>query len=188
MEYACEKTETGFVITAKLSCPVGQARCLAVTAASWVRDAVGGEASILWPNHVVLGERRVCAITCRATGDNEIMLTFTPDPGTQDVLPADFAGRVSAAAERDLSGYPDNRAALLQTYCSRCRTVMRFVNVNYRGMPVHGFAFAVDKHGGLMVMTQKSRTVITLYGGEAKLVEQGDVPEELPDLPVMPGI
>ena len=188
MEFICQKKENGFAVTAKLDCPVGQARCLAVTAASWVRDAVGEGASILWPNHVVLGEKRVCAITCRATGNDEIMLTFAPEPAASDVLPGDFAEQVSAAAERDLAGYPDNRAELIQAYCRHCRTVMRFVNVNYRGMPVHGFAFAVDKHGGLMVMTQKSRTVITLYGGEAKIVEQGDVPEEIPDLPAMPGI
>ena len=188
MEYLFQKTGTGFIITAKLSCPVGQARCLAVTAASWVCEAVGDTASILWPNHVVLGEKRVCAITCRATKDNVIMLIFAPASEASDMLPADFAERVSASAERDLSDYPDNRAELIQTFCSRCRTVMKFVNVNYRGMPVHGFAFAVDKHGGLMVMTQRSRTVITLYGGEAKIVEQGDVPEEIPDLPTMPRI
>ena len=187
MEYELHKTENGFAVAAKLDCPVSQARCLAMVCASWVREAVGGEAKILWPNHVVLGERRVCAMTCRATGDNEIMLTFEPDRDALPVSPEDLAERVSAAAERDLAGYPDNRPALIQTYCRHCRTVMHFVDVTYRGVPLYGFAFAVDRHGGLMVMTQNSRTVVTLYGGEAKLAEKGDAPVEFPDLPLMPG-
>lgn len=188
MEYTVQKTENGFAVTAKLDCPVGQARALAVTAASWVREAAGDGAEILWPNHVVRGEERLCAITCRATADDTIMLTFEPADAAGDPVPEDFAERVTAAAVRDLAGYPENRAELIQTYCRSCRTVMKFVNVVYRGMPVYGFAFAVDKHGGLMVMTQKSRTVITLYGGEAQIAEKGDEPVDIPDLPAMPGI
>ena len=187
MEYALQKNERGFVLTARLTCPVNEARCLAMVCASWVRAAVGGEAKILWPNHVQAGERCVCTITCRATGDNEIMLTFEPDHETLSVTPEAFAERVAAEAERDLSGYPDNRAELIQTYCRHCETVMKYVNVIYRGMPMYGFAFAVDKHGGLMVMTQTSRTVVTLYGGEARIVRKDDAPVELPDLPPMPG-
>ena len=188
MEYTVQKTENGFAVTAKLDCPVGQARCLAVTAASWVREAAGGGAEILWPNHVVRGEERLCAITCRATADDIIMLTFSPNAEAAGSLPEDFAEQVVAAAVRDLADYPENRPELIAAYCRHCRTVMKSVNVVYRGMPVYGFAFAVDKHGGLMVMTQKSRTVITLYGGEARIAEKGDEPVEIPDVPAMPGI
>ena len=187
MEYTVQKTESGFSLTAKLDCPVSEARCLAMVCASWVREAVGGEAEILWPNHVVLGEKRVCAITCRATGDDAIRLSFAPDTasfGAEESL----AERVAAAAERDLAGYPDNRPELIQTYCRHCRTVMKFVNVTYRGVPVYGFAFAVDRHGGLMVMTQSSRTVVTLYGGEAVIAGKDDAPVEIPDLPPMPSV
>ena len=187
MKTALQPTENGFVITAELDCSVSQARCLAMVCASWVREAVGGEAKILWPNHVVLGERRVCAVTCRATGDRDIMLTFKPDHEALDIAPEDLAERVASAAQRDLAAYPDNRSELIQTYCRHCRTVMQYVNVTYRGVPLFGFAFAVDRHGGLMVMTQNSRTVVTLYGGEAKIAGKDDAPVEIPDLPPMPG-
>ena len=187
MEYTLQKTENGFVLAARLECPVSEARCLAMVCASWVRAAVGGEAKILWPNHVRVGEKCVCAITCRATGENEIMLTFEPDNEVLSVTLETFAERVAAEAERDLSGYPDNRAELIQAYCRHCATVMQYVNVTYRGVPLYGFAFAVDRHGGLMVMTQSSRTVVTLYGGEAKIVRKDEVPVEIPDFPPMPG-
>ena len=187
MKYSLQITESGFSVAAELDCPVSEARCLAMVCASWVREAVGGEAKILWPNHVTLGERRVCTVTCRAVGGNEIMLTFEPDREALSIPREIFAERVSAAAERDLAGYPGNRAELIQAYCRHCRTVMQYVNVTYRGVPLYGFAFAVDRHGGLMVMTQSSRTVVTLYGGEAKIVRKEDAPVETPDLPPMPG-
>ncbi len=183
---SCEVTEDGFALRAALACPMGEARCLAVAAASWVREAVGGGAGILWPNHVVLDGRRVCAITCRASGD-EIIFSFRPAPEAVPLAPEVFLARVLEAAGRDLADYPSNRPELMQRYCEHCRTVMKFVNVVYRGMPLYGFAFAVDRHGGLMVMTQESRTVVTLYGGEAEIVKKGEEPESSPDLPVMPG-
>ena len=186
MKYTIEKNENGFSITAALPCPLGEARCLAVAAASWVRDAVGGDAYILWPNHVVLGEARVCAITCRATAAGELVFTFSPTEAMP--LPADeLAARVADAAEKALAGFPGNQPALMQAYCDHCRTVMKFVDVTYRGMPLYGFAFAVDRHGGLMVMTQESHTVVTVYGGEAVIVKKEDAPANVPDLPVMPG-
>ena len=95
--------------------------------------------------------------------------------------------RVVSAAVRDLEWFPENRADLIQAYCEHCRTVMKFVDVTYRGMPLYGFAFAVDRHGGLMVMTQESHTVVTVYGGEAVIVKKEDAPANVPDLPVMPG-
>ncbi len=185
--FMIEDIDGGFALTAALSCPLGQARCLAMTAASWVRDAVGGEAYILWPNHARLGEEDLCAITCRATAENNIMLTFKPKVEVLPVSAEVFMERVVSAAVRDLEGFPENRADLIQAYCEHCRTVMKFVNVTYSGMPLYGFAFAVDKHGGLMVMTQESRTVVTLYGGEAEIVKKREEPDGTPELPNMPG-
>lgn len=187
MSVISERTENRLTITAKLRCPVSRARCLAVTAASWVRDAVGEGAFILWPNRVILGEKPICAITCRATADDEIMLTFEPEAGALPIALDVFEERVTAAAAAAVEGYPENQPALLQAYCEHCRTVMKFVNVTYRGMPLYGFAFAVDKHGGLMVMTQESHTVVTVYGGEAEIVKKGEEPDTAPDLPNMPG-
>ncbi len=158
-----------FTITAPLPCPAGQARCLAVVAALWVRDALGGDAVIHWPNDVLSGGQRVCAVTCRAAGETLLFGYELPLCAVADAekLIADTA---HAAADA-LAGYPDNRPALIQAYCNRCETVMKFVDTVYRGMPTYGFAFAVDKHGGLMVMTQVSRTVVTVYGGKAEIVK-----------------
>ena len=185
--FSCETAEGGFTLAAPLRCPVSEARCLAMVCASWVRAAVGADAAILWPNHVVLDGRRVCAVTCRATAGGTLVFTFRPDPAVLPVPAEDFRAGVLAAAVPALTGYPENRADLLTAYCEHCRTVMKFVHTAYRGMPLYGFAFAVDKHGGLMVMTQESRTVVTLYGGEAEIVRREDGPEETPELPPMPG-
>ena len=174
-----------FRLRAPLTCPVSQARCLAVTAASWVRAALGADTEILWPTHVVRGEARLCGLTCRA-GEGYIAFVFRPEPGAV-TDPAAFREGVLRAAARDLAGYPENQPELLSRYCEHCRTVMKFVRTSYRGVPVYGFAFAVDKHGGLMVMTQESHTVITLYGGEAEIVRGDDVPPTVPDLPKSPG-
>lgn len=181
--YALSEADGGFTLRARLRCPMSQARCLAVTAASWVRGAVDGPAKIQWPNHVVVDEKRVCSIECRASGDN-IMLTFRPIDAGAGILPEDFTERVVAAAVTAIEGYPNNRPALLQEYCEHCVTVMKFVDTTYRGVPVYGFAFAVDKHGGLMVMTQESHTILTLYGGEATVV--GKREQDMPELPPMP--
>lgn len=183
--YAVEAVEGGFRLTAELRCPLNQARSLAVTAALWVRNAIGGDAKIAWPNHVLVDGKRACALECRA-GDGRIMLTFRPDMEVVSAPLETFAENVVSAAADALKDYPENRESLLQAYCEHCVTVMKFVHSTYRGVPLYGFAFAVDKHGGLMVMTQESRTVVTLYGGEVRLAEKGDEPES-PEVPVMPG-
>lgn len=183
--YTVEAADGGFLLTARLRCPLHQARCLAVTAASWVRDAVGGEAEIHWPNHVALNGERVCGIECRAK-DDKIMLTFKPAAQAVPEPFGAFAEKVIRAAVTALEGYPDNQPELLQKYCEHCVTVMKFVDTTYRGVPLYGFAFAVDRHGGLMVMTQESRTVVTLYGGEVRLAKKGEEPET-PAVPAMPG-
>lgn len=184
--YAPERGERSLTVRARLDCQMDQARSLAVTASVWARDAAGGDAFILWPNRVMLGEKQICAVTCRAAGD-VITLIFAPDPEALPVERDVFDERVIRSAAEALAGYPDNRPELLKAYCAHCRTVMKFVNVTYRGMPLYGFAFAVDKHGGLMVMTQESRTVVTLYGGTAEIVSKGEEPDRTPELPVMPG-
>ena len=177
-----EEREDGFSITARPDCAAGEARCLAVAAATWVLEAVGNGAEILWPNHVVLEGRRVCGITCRAS-EGAVVFAFQPELSAVPVSPEAFRTGVLEAASAALESYPANRPELMQRYCEHCLTVMKHVNVTYRGMPVYGFAFAVDRHGGLMVMTQESRTVITLYGGEAEIAEReertGGIPEPL---------
>ena len=93
----------------------------------------------------------------------------------------EIAHALAAAVE----GCPDNLENAAERYCEACVTLMKFVDVTYRGVPVYGFAFAVDRHGGLMVMTQESRTVVTVYSGAAALAQsQLDAPE----MPPAPGV
>lgn len=173
-EFTIEPFEGGFSLACWPDFPLGQARCLAVTAASWVRDALEEGAVIRWPNHVTLAGERVCPLECRATEAGELRFTFRPVPGVDG---ESFRRAVTDAAGEALAGYPENRSALIQRYCEHCDTVMKFVKTVYRGVPVYGFAFAVDKHGGLMIMTQESRTVITVYGGEVTPADRDDGPE-----------
>ncbi len=184
--YTYELAEDGFSLTAPLPCPAEEARCLAVAAASWVREAAGGIGKIHWPNHVVAEEKRICAVRCRAGADGTVTFTFRPDVSALPVPPEGFAAGVCRAAAEALEGYPENRPALITRYCEECATVMQYVRTTYRGVPIFGFAFGVDRHGGLMVMTQESRTVVTIYGGEAEITDKDgglDMPPELPHVP-----
>ena len=164
-------------VCAALPCPAAEAPALAALAALAACEAVGPKAQIKWPNDILLDGRKVCGILCEM---KENCLIFGFGVNVENELPAELtqAGRVNTARgellERItrrladiLSGYPENREALLELYARRCCTLGRMVDVTYRGMPLYGFAFAVDKHGGLMVMTQENRTVVTVYSGEA---------------------
>ena len=175
--------EFRFRITAPLPCPPAQARALPLAAALWLRDAVGGPARIQWPAEVTADGRPAGRVTCRVGADTitfscALMPDAVPDP-------AAAAAAVADAAAETLAGWPDNRPDIIQRYCNACDTVMRFVDTFWRGMPLYGFAFAVDKNGGLMVMTQETRTVLTVYDGPARIAESAEAPP--PDLPVMPG-
>ncbi len=164
-------------VCAALPCPAADAPALAALAALAACEAIDPRAQIKWPNDILLGDRKVCGILCELRGD---ALIFGFGVNVENELPAELtqAGRVETSREallekitrrltEILSGYPENREALLEEYARRCCTLGRMVDVTYRGMPLYGFAFAVDKHGGLMLMTQENRTVVTVYSGEA---------------------
>lgn len=174
-----------FSVSIEPACSPGEARSLAVIAGRFAADAIAPKAVIHWPNHVVLGEARVCKIRCRAR-DNVMVFTFSLDT---DRISADLSVQkdpkvivsdIAAALARAGADCPDGLPKLMQAYCEKCAMLMKFVEVTYRGMPLYGFAFAVDKNGGLMVMTQESHTVVTVYSGEAKLAQRE------PDMPEMP--
>lgn len=158
-----------------------QRRSLGAAAASCLCNAVGGGAYILWPGDIMLGDTLAARVTYTLRED-DVLLVFDADAAhAAPTLEAD----VTAALAERAAGFPENNAALIQEYCDRCRTLMKFVDTTYRGMPVYGFAFAVDKFGGLMVMTQESRTVVTIYSGRAELAK--DEPQQ-PDVPLMPRV
>ena len=158
-----------------------QWRSLGAAAAVCLRDAVGEGSSILWPGDILSGEETVASVVCTLR-QNDVLLSFDVDAAhASDTLETEVRAALTARAE----GFPDNNAEIIQEYCNSCKTLMKFVDTTYRGMPVYGFAFAVDKFGGLMVMTQESRTVVTVYSGRAELAK--DEPQQ-PDVPLMPRV
>lgn len=162
---------------APLPCPPSEAPALAALAALSACEAVGGDAQIKWPNDIMSTNKKVCGILCEM---REGCLIFGFGVNVENELPEELteAGRVETTREallerithrmaEILAAYPENRETLMDVYAKKCCTLGRPVNVTYRGLPLYGYAFAVDKHGGLMVMTQESRTVVTVYSGEA---------------------
>lgn len=162
---------------AHLPCEASEAPALAALAALAACEAVDERAQIKWPNDIMLTDKKVAGILCEM---RDGCLIFGFGVNVENELPPELteAGRVSAAREsiltklthrmaEILAAYPENREALMALYAHKCCTLGRMVDVTYRGMPLYGFAFAVDKHGGLMVMTQESRTAVTIYSGEA---------------------
>lgn len=158
-------------------CEMKDAPALAALAALAARDAVGGKAKIKWPNDILAEDKKVCGILSESKNG---LLIFGFGFNLSNELPAELtqAGRIDAEPEMlmqtlmtrfaaIIAGYPENREALLQDYALQCCTLGRMVDVTYRGMPMYGFACGIDKHGGLMVMTQESRTVVMIYSGEA---------------------
>lgn len=161
----------------KPSCEMKDAPALAALAALAAADAIGPKSEIKWPNDIQLAGKKVCGILSES---REGVLVFGFGINVNNPLPEELtqAGHVDGEAQDILqrlidrmSGivaeYPGNREELLQQYALRCCTLGRMVDVTYRGMPLYGFACGIDKHGGLMVMTQENRTVVMIYSGEA---------------------
>ena len=170
-----------FLWTLPAAMPGRDARVLGLTAAVLLCEALGPSAMLLWPGHIECGGRSA-ALVRFGTREGELCVECRWEPDFGDAV--DEAS-VRAAWEALAAGFPENRESLMQRYCSRCRTLMKYVDTVYRGMPVYGFAFAVDKYGGLMVMTQISRTVVTVYDAEAPLAV--DEPQQ-PEIPAMPRV
>lgn len=177
-----------FSVSVKPDCPFSETFTLPVVAAVCARNAIGGKAKIKWPNDILVDDKKVCGILCEA---REGVITLGFGINLKNALPADLpqAGHAKGDAGTLLrtiadslaaavAAYPGNRAEMVQAYCEHCLTLMKHVDVVYRGMPLYGFACAIDKNGGLMVMTQESRTVVTIYSGEATIVprREGDDP------------
>lgn len=175
--FSSEEGGLYFSLCIKPGCPLKEATALPALAALAVRDAIGDSAKIKWPNDILVDGRKVCGILTEARGE---LIVFGFGVNIRNELPEELsqAGRVDMEAQtlleaisermaRIVAEYPENRETLMQDYAFKCCTLGRMVDIVYRGMPMSGFACSVDKHGGLMVMTQESRTVVTIYSGEA---------------------
>lgn len=160
---------------------------LRAAAALCVAKALGGEVKIAWPCDIMSTDEKLGGVLCEAK-DGVLAIGFGLRPqamGTALSPEKVMADTVRAMAEA-AAGWPENQAVLLQDYCDRCVTLMKFVDVTYRGMPLYGFAFAVDRMGGLMVMTQESHTVVTVYSGDAVPAEKRE--GEAPAVPPAPRV
>lgn len=175
------ENEMIFDLTVRTGTDKKQSRSALCAAVVCLRDRICPEAGIFWPAIILHGEERIAEAEWSAQ-DGALQLRFHVD-GTyaSDDLPSILE---SALLEK-LCDFPENNADIIQEYANSCTTIMKYVDTVYRGMPVYGFAFAVDKYGGLMIMTQASRTVITVYSGHADLAV--DEPQQ-PDYPVMPRV
>ena len=178
-----------FAVSLPLACDPRQARSLQNDAGLRARNAVGGKAKIRWLNDVVIGERQVCYIRCSGAEGMFVCsfifdLNALAECGVQADPEALMHDTVEALAA-DAAGYPENAETLLTAYCEHCLMIMKFVDVVYRGMPLYGFCFAIDRQGGLMVMTQETHTVVFIYSGPAALAKSEP---ESPDVPMMPHI
>lgn len=182
------ETTLSMALCAAPRCPVSEARGLRMAAAVCARDAIGGEAKIHWPGEIMSNNKILCRVrfgrgTDRVVFQVELSLSELAAAGIEKT-PDSIMEEISHALAQAVDGCPDNLEAAAQRYCQDCVTLMKFVDVTYRGVPVYGFAFAVDRHGGLMVMTQESRTVVTVYSGAATLAQSEP---ESPELPAPPG-
>ena len=181
-----------FSVALPLVCDPKQARSLQNDAGLRARNAIGGKTKIRWLNDVVIGEKQVCYIRCAAKNGVFVcsfifdmqVITELAENGEQTDAENILQSVVSAMAE-DAAGYPENTEALLTAYCEHCLMIMKFVDVMYRGVPLYGFCFAIDRQGGLMVMTQETHTVVFVYSGPASLAKKEP---EAPDMPPMPHI
>lgn len=176
-----QETEEGlpFAVSLPLTVPLAEAQCFPHLAALCACEAIGGGAVIHWPCDIMLTDIRLCTLRCRAGEGVIAPLVTLYRPAGEDLpaLAADIAGRLWALG----AAFPAEREARLQAYCDRCVTLKKGVDFLYRGVPMNGYAFAVDRNAALMVMTE-SRTVLTLRTGPVRLAGPKDAPDlDLPN-------
>jgi BirA family biotin operon repressor/biotin-[acetyl-CoA-carboxylase] ligase len=160
---------------------------LRAAAAVSVCRALGPSAKIHWPCDILVGDKTVGGILCEAQ-DGVLVLgvglraDLVETAPTPEVLAQDIVNHLAELS----AAWPDNQSQVIQEYCDRCVTLMKHVDVVYRGMPLYGFAFAADRVGGLMVMTQESKTVVTIYTGDAVIDNDREAPA--PQVPPPPRV
>jgi BirA family biotin operon repressor/biotin-[acetyl-CoA-carboxylase] ligase len=160
---------------------------LRAAAAVSVCRALGGRAKIHWPCDILINDNTVGGVLCEAQ-DGVLVIGVglradqIPDAPAPDILAQDISNHLAALS----AAWPENQSQIMQEYCNCCITLMKHVDIEYRGMPLYGFAFAADRVGGLMVMTQESKTVVTIYTGDAVIDNEREVPP--PQVPPAPRV
>ncbi|MCD7748431.1 MAG: hypothetical protein LUH42_00070 [Oscillospiraceae bacterium] len=174
---AAGEGQATFAVSVALHCTAQEARCLPHMAAASLCRAVGSRARIYWPCDVVLDEKPIGSLRARMT-DGGIVFLFILDPKNAPPM-EELMAPVAADLAALVGEYPANHAERMEDYCRLCLTLMNHVDVIYRGMPLYGFAFAVDKFGALMVMTQPAKTVVMIQNGPVSIASKDDPGEDL---------
>jgi BirA family biotin operon repressor/biotin-[acetyl-CoA-carboxylase] ligase len=177
--FSSEEGGLYFSMAVKPPCELAECLFLPIAAAVCVRDAVGGDAKIKWPNDILLAGKKICGIL---TESREGCVVFGIGVNIANALPDDLpqAGRVAADPQALLTGithrlaqavrgYPANRAALLKRYADNCLTLGKTVDVTVRGEKLRGLACGLDENGALRVKPEGSNETVTVASGEATL-------------------
>ena len=154
---------------------------VALAAADACRDLAGAEATLKWPNDLMVGGRKLAGVLAEADGDSPAVVVGIgcnvawPPPADR---PAAVGDRVAALS--DLVAAPPTPAALLAALLARldgwllqrpdevmaayraaCTTVGRQVRVELADGSLEGTASSITPSGELVVATAAGRTTIT---------------------------
>lgn len=135
-----------------------------------VRASTGLDATLKWPNDVLVGGRKLCGILCESVGDQDApraVLGFGLNVGLREnqlPVPTATSTRLAgsdvaatailAAVLRSLETWFtawDEGEDVAEAYRRRCDTIGREVAVHLPGSDVRGVATGVDAGGGLIV-------------------------------------
>jgi BirA family biotin operon repressor/biotin-[acetyl-CoA-carboxylase] ligase len=152
-----------------------------VAAVLALRQTTGLDATLKWPNDVLVGHRKLAGILAEQTGDAIVVgiginVSAHP-PATSGTAATSLAAEGAAPASRDLlllavlgevehaylrwTADPDG-SGLRQRYQSMCDTIGRAVRVELPGgHALAGTAAGVDGHGRLVVRTGESLTAVS---------------------------
>lgn len=168
--------------------PPVDAGLLPIVVAVGVADALGGDASIVWPNDILLGGRKVAGILCEMSADQDrvawavagigINVRSAPDLDDARWTPGALADRGEPPPRADLlvdlldhlgRRYAEwvggGAAAILAAFAARDALAGRQVSVSLPGEEVVGSCEGTDDLGRLRVRT----------GGGERLLGAGEV-------------
>lgn len=172
--------------TAGITLLAGLAVCRAI------RRETGCQASIKWPNDVVLGTKKVCGILTEMSAEMDQIHYVVVGIGInvkKGAFPAELQEK--AVSLEAGAGRPVRRVPLLQRileefellyreygvssfpleeYSSLCVSLGRRIRFFRNGSEVHGTAVAVEKDGGLVAELENGETAVVTSG---EVVVQG---------------
>jgi BirA family biotin operon repressor/biotin-[acetyl-CoA-carboxylase] ligase len=127
-----------------------------------VRERCGLDATLKWPNDVLVGDRKLAGLLAQAVGGGVVLGIGLNVTTTREELPHDGATSLQLEGARTTDRDTLLRAVLRglgraveaadpEAYRARCSTLGRPVRVELAGRSVEGVAQAVDDDGRLVV-------------------------------------